>query len=133
MAMLFYGHVRTTRDLDVVVNPTRENLDRVADGLIEERAFLILNPNRPFGARERWALHKGSNATVLTGLGQVDVVQRLAGMPAWAQLAAEAEIYEVDAMRVRVMARRTWIELKRARGSHQDLADIDAVQTLDDL
>jgi hypothetical protein len=36
-------------------------------------------------------------------------------------------------MRVPVINRRTLIELKRARGSHLDLADIEAIQTLDEL
>jgi len=45
------------------------------------QAVLKLNPGRTFGARERWGLKKGSNATVLTSMGQVDIVQRLPGLP----------------------------------------------------
>jgi hypothetical protein len=66
LAMLFYGYVRTTEDLDVVVNSSAANLDRVADWLKSIDARLKLNPSRPFGARERWGMQKGSNATVLT-------------------------------------------------------------------
>jgi hypothetical protein len=36
-------------------------------------------------------------------------------------------------MRVRVLNRRTFIELKRRRGSHQDLADIEAIEMLGEL
>jgi hypothetical protein len=81
LAMIFYGYVRTTEDLDVAVNPDRENLDRVADWLISIDAMLKLKPTRRFGARERWRMHKGSNATVVTSMGQIDVVQRLPGLP----------------------------------------------------
>lgn len=133
IAMVFYGYVRNTEDLDVVVNPDSENLDRVTEWLKSIDAVLKLNPSRPFGARERWGLQKGSNATVLTSLGQVDVVQRLPGMPEWPQLIEDVELYEIDGMRVPVMNRGTLIELKRRRGSHLDLADIEAIELLPEL
>ena len=130
LAMVFYGYVRTTEDLDLVVGPDEENLDRVAEWLTSIDAVLKLNPQRQFGPRERWGLHKGSNATVLTSLGQIDVVQRLPGLPEWPTLVAEAEVYEVEGQTIRVMNRSTWAELKRRRGSPQDLADIDAIERL---
>jgi hypothetical protein len=102
-AMIFYGYVRNTEDLDVVVAPDQANLDRVTDWLISLDAVLKLNPQRRFGARERWGLHKGSNATVLTSLGQVDVMQQLPGLPDWPTLVSEAEGYEVEGPTVRVM------------------------------
>jgi hypothetical protein len=49
LAMLFYGHVRTTEDLDIVVATDGENLDRVADWLMSIDAVLNLNPQREFG------------------------------------------------------------------------------------
>jgi acylphosphatase len=132
-AMIFYGYVRNSEDLEIVVAPDQENLNRVTDWLISIDAVLKLNPQRPFGPRERWGLHKGSNATVLTSLGQVDVVQRLPGLPDWPTLVSEAEVYEVEDQTVRVMNRSTWMELKRRRGSHQDLADIEAIEHLASL
>ena len=70
---------------------------------------------------------------MLTSLGQIDIVQHLPGMPEWPQLIDEAEVYEIEGMRVPLINRRTLIELKRRRGSNLDLADIDAIQTLEDL
>jgi hypothetical protein len=133
LAMIFYGYVRTTEDLDVAVNPDRDNLDRVADWLISIKAVLKLNPARPFGARERWGMHKGSNATVLTAMGQIDVVQHLPGLPDWPQLVEEAERYEIDALQIPVISRLTLIDLKRRRGSNLDLADIEAIERLQEL
>ena len=124
LAMVFYGYVRNSEDLDIVVSPDRGNLDRVAEWLISIDAVLKLNPQRQFGPRERWGMHKGANATVLSALGQIDVVQRLPGLPDWSELVKAAEVYEVDGQAVRVMNRSTLIELKRRRGSQQDLADI---------
>jgi hypothetical protein len=133
LGMVFYGFVRNTKDFDVVVAPDQENLNRVAEWLISIDAMLKLNPNRPFGPRARWELHKGSNATVLTRLGQIDIVQRLPGMPEWEKLVAQAEAYEIDGHAVRVMNRATLIELKRRPSSLQDLADIEAIEQLEEL
>ena len=131
--MVFYGYVRTTEDLDVAVNPACENLDRVADWLIGSEAIQKLKPARGSARPNAGPCTNGSNATVVTSLGQIDVVQRLPGLPDWPQLVEEAELYEVDGFRVPVMNRRTLIELKRRRGSHLDLGDIDAIELLDEL
>jgi hypothetical protein len=133
MAMLFYGYVRNTQDLDIVVNPSQENLNRVVQWRISLEATLKLNRARRFGPRERWGLHKGSTATVLTPLGQIDIVQRLPGLPEWPRLIEEAELYELEGMRVPVLNRQTLIDLKRRRGSNLDLADIDAIELLAEL
>src|SRR5438477_9003487 len=133
LPMLFYGYVRNSEDLDVVVAPDKENLDRVAEWLMSIDAVLKLNPKRRFGPRERWGMHKGSNATVLTSKGQVDVVQRLPGLPEWSRLVEEAEVYELDGQRIQVINRETLIELKRRRGSQLDLADIEAIERLPEL
>jgi hypothetical protein len=133
VAMLFYGYARNTDDLDILVSPDEENLDRIHAWLTSLKAVLKLNPRRPFGDRERWGMQKGSNATVLTSAGQIDLVQRLPGLPDWSTLMAEAEVYELDGMRVPVVARRTLIELKRQRGSQLDLADIEAIELLNEL
>ena len=71
---------------DQIKGTDHENLDRAAECLMSIDAVLKLNPQRHFGPRERWGLHKGSNATVVTSLGQVDLVQRLPGMPDWPTL-----------------------------------------------
>jgi hypothetical protein len=64
IAMVFYGYVRNSEDLHIVVSPELENLDRVAEWLISIDAVLKLNPKRAFGSRERWGMHKGSNDAI---------------------------------------------------------------------
>jgi hypothetical protein len=133
VALGFYGHVRATVDLDLIVRPDEQNLRRVHDWLVELDAHLLFRPARRFGSRERWEMLKGSNASVLTRLGQVDIVQRLPGLPEWERLVAESERYELGDITVAVLARSTLIELKRRRGSGQDMADIEAIELLDRL
>jgi hypothetical protein len=133
VALGFYGHVRATVDLDPIVRPDDQNLRRVHDWLVALDAHLLLRPARRFGSRERRAMLNGSNVSVLTRLGQVDIVQRLAGLPEWERLVAESERYELGDISVAVLARSTLIELKRRRGSGQDMADIEAIELLDRL
>ncbi len=133
VALSFYGHVRATADLDIVVRPTDGNLRRVHDWLVELDAQLVTNPNRRFGPQERWKMLKGQSATVLTRLGQVDVVQHLPGLPDWDHLIADCERYELDGMSVAVIARATLVELKRRRASGLDLADVEAIRLLEGL
>jgi acylphosphatase len=94
-AMLFYGYVRNTEDIDIVVRGDQENLRRVHDWLVSLDAHLLLRPARRFGSRERWEMLQGSNASVLTRLGQVAIVQRLPGLPEWDRVVAESEHYEL--------------------------------------
>jgi hypothetical protein len=130
MAMVFYGYVRNTEDLDLLVDPDPENLDRVADWLTAAGATLRLNPMSSFGERERTGLRRGARVSVHTSLGQVDIDQQLPGLPDWSSLAAQAELYETDGMQVPVLDRQTLMELKRIRGSFLDRADIDAIERI---
>lgn len=133
VALGFYGHVRATIDLDIIVRPSEDNLRRVHDWLDGLNAHLATNPARRFGPHERWQMFRGENATALTRLGQVDVVQDLPGLPEWERLVTESERYEFEGMTIRVIARGTLIELKRRRASGLDLADIEAIRLLDEL
>lgn len=130
MAMVFYGYVRNTEDLDLLVDATPENLERVADWLNSMSAMLRLNPMSQFGERERAGLLRGAQASVLTKMGQVDVFQQLPGLPDWPQLVEQAELYETEGLQVPVLDRATLIELKRQRGSYLDRADIEAIERL---
>ena len=63
------------------------------------------------------SLYQGRNLTVTTRLGDLDVVQRLPGIPTWEQLAAEAEATTLGDLPVEVCSRTHLIAMKRARAS----------------
>lgn len=130
VALAFYGHVRATADLDVIVDPAPDNLGRLIAWLEAHDARLTLNPGRPFGEAEASAVRRGSNASLTVDLGRLDVVQRLPGLAPFAQLESAAEVYEVDDRRYRVIDRGTLLRRKRARGTPQDLADVAAIEAL---
>lgn len=129
-AMVFYGYVRNTEDLDLLVDSDSENLGRVADWLTSLKATLRLNPMSEFGERERSGLLRGAHVSVLTRMGQIDIYQPMPELPAWSELIERAELYETGGVQVPVLDRATLIELKRQRGSYLDRADIEAINSL---
>lgn len=125
IAVAAHAAIRATEDLDVVPEPEAENLERLCDVLTRLDARLLLNPQRPLDAKVRAALRRGRNVTVTTRLGDVDVVQRLPGVPAFAVLEADAVGVEIFDVSFRVCSRAHLIAMKRARGSSLDLADLE--------
>lgn len=61
---------------------------------------------------------------VTTRLGDEDIVQRLPGVPAFAALDEDALDVEIFDVRFRVCSREHLIDMKRARGSSLDHADL---------
>lgn len=131
-ALAAHGPVRATEDVDVVPDPDPENLRRLGNVLVSLDARLAADPARELGAQERAALAQGQTLTFETGLGGLDVVQRLAGVPGYAELTDEALELELFGIPVVVCSRRHLRAMKLARGSHRDLADVedlDATET----
>ena len=71
----------------------------------------------------------GRNLSVATDLGDLVVVQRLPGVPAYSELAAQATSIDFDGVPVRVCSLEHLIAMKRARGSQQDLADLEFLES----
>jgi hypothetical protein len=132
IALGLHGFVRATQDLDIVPDPDPANLDRLCRVLEAEHATLLLNPSRRFGSREAWMVRRGRNVSISTPHGDLDVVRTLPGVPEYATLLADAERYDVDGLTITVASHDRLTEMKQARGSAQDAADIEALQVLRD-
>ena len=128
VAVAAHGYVRATEDLDVVPDPDRDNLDRLGNALVSVDARLAAYPRRVLGPAERTALYRGRNLTLTTRLGDLDVVQRLPGVPGYAALAADAEPSSIAGVALYVCSRAHLIAMKAARGSAQDRADLERLQ-----
>lgn len=125
IAVAAHSVVRATEDVDIVPEPSPENLDQLLDVLDGLDARLVLNPDRAIDARVRELVLKRRNLTVTTRLGDVDVVQSLPGVPRYADLAARSDEVELHGSRFRVASRGDLVAMKRARGSALDQADIE--------
>jgi hypothetical protein len=132
IALGLQGYVRATADLDIVPAPDTANLDRLCQLLEAQKATLLLAPSRRFGSREGWLLRRGRNVSLTTPHGDLDVIRTLPGVPPYESLAADADRYEVDGLTVAVASPDRLIEMKSARGSQQDHADIEALRAIGD-
>ncbi len=130
IAVSAHGAVRATEDLDIVPAPDRENLDRLSDVLVALEARLTLRPEQSFGSSERTALQRGRNLTVTTALGDLDVVQRLPGVPGYTTLIENAEETTLDDVPLKVCSLAELLAMKRTRASAQDLADIERLEAV---
>lgn len=130
VALGIHGLIRATEDLDIVPNPATANLDRLCHMLQVEQATLLLKPSRRFGAREAWMLRRGRNVSLSTRHGDLDIVRNLPGVPDYDTLVAQAQRYSVDDLPIAVASPASLTDMKRARGSTQDQADIDSLGTL---
>ncbi|MHB8659068.1 MAG: hypothetical protein ACYC91_14130 [Solirubrobacteraceae bacterium] len=124
-----HGHIRATQDLDVVPEPRHENLDRLADVLVALEARLVTDPRRGIDHELRHELYAGGNLTLTTRLGDLDVIQRLPGIPNWRALDAGARSTTLGGVPLRVCSLSHLLEMKRTRHSLQDRADIEALGT----
>lgn len=125
VAVAAHEYVRATEDVDVVPAPDHSNLNRLADMLVALDGRLTLNLSREIGDVERRALVHGRNLSVTTRLGDLDVIQRLPGVPAYSALAADAIRIGMDDFEVAVCSREHLMAMKRARGAPIDIADLE--------
>lgn len=120
-----HAFVRATEDVDIVPEPSSTNLDGLCNALVRLDARLVREPSRGIDADVRSQLYRGQNLTVTTTLGDLDVVQRLPGVPDYPELERDSWEAELSGVRFRVCSRAHLIAMKRARGSAIDLADIE--------
>lgn len=120
------GFVRATEDLDIVPNPSPDNLDRLIHALEDLEASLPTTDNRRFDpARDGLAVKRGANVTCNTRLGALDVVQIAKGVPAYSQLTEDAADAEIDGTPIRVCSLVRLREMKQAMGRAIDVADLE--------
>ena len=127
-----HGVIRPTKDLDIVPDPEPANLGRLAALLGELDARHVgagdLRPEEfPFDPTRPEDLRGGANFRLETNLGDLDVMQWVAGIdtdPAYMTLAAGAIEGELDGLPLRVCGLEHLIAMKRAAGRPRDLDDL---------
>ncbi|HVA20148.1 MAG TPA: hypothetical protein VMU55_08230 [Solirubrobacteraceae bacterium] len=133
LAVSAHGHVRTSKDLDVVPNPAHENLERLAAALadinaVNEDASDFDPAEMPMSATRVEDLSQGGNFCLATDLGRLDIFQRVSGVEAddlYAELHREALSGNVEGIPVRVCSLEHLRAMKRAAGRPQDLIDLE--------
>jgi hypothetical protein len=133
LAVSAHGHVRPSKDLDIVPNPDPENLARLARMLVEIDARQVgvgddFKPEEfPFDPTDPVQLAEGANFRLETRLGAMDILQWVSGIDeelAYVELDRDALRGSVEGVPVRVCGLEHLRAMKRAAGRPQDLEDL---------
>ena len=130
LALNAWGVVRGTKDVDVVIARTSDNIKRVAEVAVAasghvQRGEALLGT--PFSIAA--ALADGEQVAIETDLGRLDVVQGLDGVPDFEDLRSRAVEAEILGSTVWVCSRDDLRAMKQAAGRTRDLADIEDLDT----
>ena len=119
-AMQLWGTSRATRDVDILIDPTIENAERVL------RALSAL----PFGIAGNIDPHDlvQRPVTMIGDTPNVDVLT-CAWKLTWPQAERSIAVFEVESVQIPTVSLRHLIESKRT-GRTQDTADIEVLEAL---
>jgi predicted nucleotidyltransferase len=124
------GSARVTLDVDVVYDRSRENIRRLVEALRPYSPYLRgAPPGLPFSWDER-TVKMGLNFTLVTTLGDVDVLGEVAGGGNYQQLLPHSSELEAFGATLRCVTLERLIQLKRAAGRPKDweaLAELEAL------
>jgi predicted nucleotidyltransferase len=133
LAMRAQGSARLTEDLDICYDPARDNVRRLAALLAEWHAYLRgVEPGLPFVMDER-TFRTTPVMTLITDLGAIDVMDRVAGVGEWPDVLAESEELEWSGVTMRVLSLRGLIKAKRGSARPKDLAQLPELEALLEL
>lgn len=129
LAVNAWGYIRATRDIDLVPDPSPENLERldsilkVLGGKVDvDGRLLDSSAISPF-------LKTGDRTLVVTDLGRVDILQGLPQVPAFGVLDDKATDVEMDGLVVRVCSLGHLLAMKRASERPRDRDDLEALES----
>jgi len=128
-----HGVIRATKDVDIVPDPSEENLARLMGAMAALKAEpLAIGDFHPNELLELTVenLAAGGNWLLRTDLGRLDVMQYVQGMKSYGQLRAEAIVPELPGMNAApaFAGYEDLIAMKQAAGREQDLRDITELE-----
>jgi predicted nucleotidyltransferase len=128
LAVNAWGYLRATRDVDVVPDPVRENLERL-DSLLQRLGGRVDAGGRLLDSTAiSTFLKTGDRTLVRTELGQVDVLQGLPQVPRYEELEEQARDVDLDGLVIRVCSLEHLLAMKRASDRPRDHDDLEALE-----
>ena len=119
-AEVLLGSARVTYDVDLCYRRTQENLDRLAGALQDlDVGLRAAPPDLPFRVDGR-ALALGSNFTLTTRFGDLDLLGYLEPLGDYEAIADRAETYRIGELDLKVIALEDLIAIKRHIGRPKD-------------
>jgi predicted nucleotidyltransferase len=132
VAVGYHGHVRATKDIDVVPAPDPANLERLA--LVLKRLEAEVEGAGDFASDELpdpldpKALALGGNWVLLTKLGRLDVMQWIGNDPLWQKLSPDAIEDQIGDLPIKFVSYEDLVELKEQAARPEDLTDLERLR-----
>ncbi len=130
LAATAHGSARFTQDVDIVYRRTPDNISRLARALASVSPYLRgAPPGLPF----RWdveTIAHGLNFTLVTALGDLDVLGEIIGGGAYEQLQSHSIKIDVLGVEFLCLDLDTLIHVKRAAGRPKDFESIAELEAL---
>jgi predicted nucleotidyltransferase len=132
VAVGYHGHIRATKDVDVVPASNPANLEKLAtvlrrldaqvEGAEEFDEDELPDPLDP------QALTLGGNWVLRTRLGRLDVMQWIGDDSLWEKLSPAAIEDEIGGLRIKIVSYRDLVTLKEQAGRPEDLTDLQRLR-----
>ncbi|HXS47973.1 MAG TPA: hypothetical protein VN756_10985 [Solirubrobacterales bacterium] len=132
VAVGYHGHIRATKDVDVVPAPDGANLEKLAHVLKRldaqvEGAEEFDNEELP-DPLDPQALALGGNWVLLTRLGRLDVMQWIDDDALWEMLSPAAIEDEIGGLPIKMVSYDDLVALKEKAGRPEDLTDLQRLR-----
>jgi predicted nucleotidyltransferase len=119
IALIRHGVVRGTRDVDLILAPEPENLERLRTLIADWPA------TRPDGSPvPEDTVAPGRTIHLATPYGELDVLAELRPPLSFAELSSRAEERRVDGVQASICSLADLVALKRIAGRERDLVDL---------
>jgi predicted nucleotidyltransferase len=132
VAVGYHGHVRATKDVDVVPAPDRDNLERLVEVLRRLDAKVEgagdFNKGELPDPLEPGAMELGGNWLLLTRLGRLDVMQWIGDWPLWEELSPAAIADSIGDLPIKIVSYDDLVRLKELAGRPEDLVDLQRLR-----
>ena len=130
LAAMAHGNTRATYDVDVVYARDRENIRRLVDTLKPYQPYLRGAPlGLPFSWDEK-TVRMGLNFTLVTALGDLDLLGEVAGAGNYELLLPHSEDIVLFGLSCRCATLERLIQMKRAAGRPKDFEVIAELESL---
>jgi hypothetical protein len=125
-AVVLYGHVRATDDMDVFVRPSKMNSERVFAAL---EAFGA--PLRAHGVTAHQFAKEGNAYRFGIVPFKVEILTKISGV-SFDEALRDAKSFELEGHRIPYIGKAALIANKKAAGRLKDLADVEELERLEE-
>jgi len=123
-AVVLYGHVRATDDMDIFVRPTAANSERVFAALEAFGAPLRIHAVAPQHFAQEGDAYRFGMAPL-----KVEVLTQISGV-SFDEALQGSKTFDLDGHSIPYIGKAALIANKRSAGRHKDLADVEELERL---